>query len=94
MDASRWRRICTSFHKDSQDFCSVIAACARRLGTDFVDPSALTAFASCLIPLDKRPGVCPIGVCEVLRRIIGKGIMAVIKKDVMKAAGPLQICAG
>ena len=95
MDACGWRRLCTSFHEDSQDFCSATTACARRLCTDFVDPSALTAFVSCrLIPLNKRPGVRPIGVCEVLRRIIGKGIMAVIKKDVMKAAGPLQLCAG
>ena len=36
----------------------------------------------------------PIGVGEVLRRIIGKAIMSVAILDVQKAAGPLQLCAG
>ena len=53
-----------------------------------------------LIPLDKgmtnegEPGVRPIGVGEVLRRIVGKCLMGVIKDDVMEAAGPLQTCTG
>ena len=36
----------------------------------------------------------PIGVREVLRRIIGKAVMEVVKMDVMKAAGGVQLCAG
>ena len=47
-----------------------------------------------LIPLDKCPGVKPIGVGEVPRRIIGKAILRVVDSDVEEAAGPLQICAG
>ena len=36
----------------------------------------------------------PIGICEVVRRIIGKAILVVTKQDVLDAAGPFQLCAG
>ena len=44
--------------------------------------------ASQLIRLNKPPGVRPTGIGEVLRRIIGKPIMSVVKKEVVQAAGP------
>ena len=47
-----------------------------------------------MIPLDKRPGFRPIGVGEVLRRIAGKVVMILLKKNVLQAAGSLQICGG
>jgi len=50
-----------------------------------------------LIPLDKGEGaVRPIGVGEVIRRIIGKCqcVMNVSKGDVVEASGSLQLCAG
>ena len=57
--------------------------------------SLLEAFISCrLIPLDKNPGIRPIGVGEVLRRIIGKTVSAFFKEELKQAAGPLQVCAG
>ena len=46
------------------------------------------------MPLDKNPGVRPIGVCETVRRIIGKAIMTVAGPAVQEVAGPLQLCAG
>ena len=48
---------------------------------------ALTA--SPLIPLNKNPGVRPIGIGEVLRQIAGKVVMYVAKKDVKDAAESL-----
>ena len=88
--------MCTSFDRESQDLCSAIAAAtARRLSTEHVDPSYLRSFVACrLIPLDKKLGVCPIGVCEVVRRIIGKALMKIIGNEVFQATGPLQLCAG
>ena len=64
--------------------------------TEYADPSSLEALvASRLIPLDKGGGaVRPIGVGEVVRRVISKCVMKVVKPDVMDASGPLQVCAG
>ena len=57
--------------------------------------TSLEAYTACrLIPLDKNPGVRPIGVGEVLRRIIGKAILSVIKPEILSSAGNLQLCAG
>ena len=47
-----------------------------------------------LIPLNKNPGLRPIGVEEVLRRISGKLVMMISKQDVMRGAGSLQVCDG
>src|SRR6516164_4105203 len=46
------------------------------------------------IAIDKCPGIRPVGVGEIMRRVIGKAIMSVTAKDVQKAVGPLQLCAG
>ena len=50
--------------------------------------------ANKLIPLDKNPVLRPIGVGEVLRRISGKVVMMLCKKNVTKAAASLQLSAG
>ena len=45
--------------------------------------------------LNKMPtGIRPIGIGEVLRRIIGKAIRWEIKEDIIESAGCLQVCAG
>ena len=70
LDSDTWRRIlCSkSFNKCSGDACDAIARMCRRLCTEYVDPSTINALMACrLIPLDKNPGVRPIGIGEVLR---------------------------
>ena len=47
-----------------------------------------------LIPLNKNPGVRPIGIGKVPRRIIAKVVLKTVSDDVQSAAGPLQTCAG
>lgn len=84
-----------SFKTVSDELCNAVADVARRLATERVDPLGIKALLNNrLIPLDKNPGVRPIGIGETLRRIIGKAAMTVLKKDVMYAAGVTQVCAG
>ena len=67
----------------------------RRIASKYIDPASLQAYVACrLIPLDKWPGVRPIGIGEVVRRIIGRAILTVTSKTIEQAAGSLQLCAG
>ena len=95
MDALTWRRLCTAFGEKSNELCSAIAAFAKRICTTYVDPSSLMAYTSCrLVPLDKCPGVRPIGIGEVVRRKVGKAVMKVVKRNIQEAICSIQLCAG
>ena len=95
IDAAGWKRLLSSFHKYSSDLCEAVGLFCRRICTSYVDPIGLKRFfASHLIALDKQPGVCPIGVGEVIRRICGKAILRVLSFNIQEVAGRLQLCAG
>ena len=97
LDATSWKRLCTSFKGTSADLCDSLAATstARRICTRYVDPSGPTAFVACrLIALNKCPGVRPRGIGETARRVIGQAIAKVLSDDIQKATAPLQLCAG
>jgi hypothetical protein len=94
-DAHLWSRMLWSFGDASMRLCDAMATFAKRLCTEYLDPSSLEAFlANRLIPLNKDPGVRPVGIGEIPRRIIGKAIMQILKKDIMEAVGSTQQCAG
>ena len=62
--------------------------------TDLVETHTIEAFLSSrLIPLDKNPGLRPIEVGEVSRRIAGSYCFS-SEDDVIKCTGTLQVCAG
>lgn len=68
---------------------------AKRLCTAYVSPCAISPLLACrLIALDKCPGVRPIGIGEMARRIIAKAVLVIVRGDVQDAAGSLQLCAG
>ena len=102
MDAEGWRRIlCSSmFGTTNGDLRKALAEmikrlCIEELPCDSNNTTSVEAFIACrMIPLNKNPGLRPIGVGEVLRRIAGKAIMRISKNDVMRSVGPLQLCAG
>ena len=98
VDANGFRRLlaCKSFKKSGTDLCNAVAVMARKLCTEYVDPTSIEAvLSSRLIPLDKGEGaVRPIGVGEVLRRIMGKCVTKIIKLNVIDASGSIQVCTG
>ena len=68
---------------------------ARRLSTSYLDADTLQPFIACrLVPLDKKPGVRPVGIGEVLRGIVGKAVMSIVQRDMVSATAPMQVCAG
>ena len=95
IDACGWRRMCTSFGSASDDLCRSLADFARRICSETVLDHYLSTYVACrLVPLDKSPGVRPIGICEVVRRIVGKAALQVVGACVQRAAGTTQLCAG
>ena len=96
MDADGWRCILISgkFGNVGEEPQKSIAKMAEIL-CQGRSANYLAAFLACrLIPLDKQPGVGAIGIGEVLRQVIGKIVMKLLRKDILKAAGSLQLCAG
>ena len=103
IDADGWRRIlCSkSYGNASVNLCQGIADLTKKLCRENIHPDSLHEFVGCrLIPLNKgddkfgNPGVRPIGIGEILRRLVGKVVVNTIRKDIIEAAGPLQTCAG
>ena len=102
LDAKQWRRILCSKHYKSEgkDLREELACFARKIAKDILDPTTLEPYTACrLIPLDKAPGekefqIRPIGVGEVLRRIVGKTIAWALSEDIQEAAGSLQVSTG
>ena len=62
LDAQAWRCMCSSFKSASIDLCAALANVGNRIATIPVHPDGLSAFVACLIPIDKCPGVRPIGI--------------------------------
>ena len=91
MDAELYRRILCSknFKAEGKVLREEIAVFARNLLKIAYHPSWLEGYTSCrLIPLDKNPGIRPIGVGEVLRRIIGKKCFWIFEGRDQRDSGP------
>ena len=99
LDSDNWRRILISknYGSHGKDLRTAIAKMTQKLCTQKVEinkegrTNHLEVYSAWhLILLDKNPGVRPIGVSEVLRRIIGKVIIDTISPEILKSAGPLS----
>ena len=67
----------------------------KNLLTKSFDNDLLESFTACkLLALDKNPGIRPIGVGEVIRRIIGKALVFGLKRDLKEYSSPLQVSSG
>ena len=95
MDADGWRKILTSrvYGDTGRDLRSAYANVIKKMCVETINDGSLEALlASRLVPLDKQPGLRPIGVGEVLRRIAGKVVMSVTREDVIKSSSKSQMC--
>ena len=97
-DSEDWKTILTSrqFGTSCGNLCDAVAEVAKVLCTeDRTGNDGMSAFIACrLIPLDKDPGLRPIGIGEVLRRIVGKVVVHVLKGELVESAAELQMCVG
>ena len=99
LDADGWRRILTSasFGMHSVNLCDAVARMTRKICCEdglWRDDSLESLLACRLIPLDKCPGLRPIAIGEVLRRIVGKAVIRIMKPRIMESVGDLQMCGG
>ena len=97
MSSELWSRMLCSkaFTKEGDDLSFSLARLTRRLCTELVDPTTISSLLACrLIGLNKNPGVRPIGIGEVLRRIIGRTVTQHLRSEIIQSAGPLQLAAG
>ena len=95
MNADGWRKILASevYGNKGNDLRRAFANSIKIMCREEITDNSLEAFmASRLIPLDKNPGLRPIGVGEVLRRIAGKIVMSITREDVVKASSKAQMC--
>lgn len=79
VDATEFKRIldCKSFKSSSTSLFDALVTMTRKLCTEYINPHTIEPLVACrLIPLDKGEGaVRPIGVGEVLRRIMAKCVI-------------------
>ena len=78
LDGDGWRRILTSNSSrvESSDLFNAVAKVTKVLCYEVQQNNSLEPLLECrLIPLNKNPGLRPIGIGEILRRIIGKTSM-------------------
>ena len=90
MDADDCKRILGSrkYEKASDDLREAIANMTKLLCIEDIQitskegsnkTSSIEALIACrLIPLNKNPGLRPIGIGEILKRIIGKVVMTYV----------------
>ena len=80
-----------NFKTIQQNLCNAIARLAQHLSTSSTNSQPLKELLACrLIPLDKKPAVRPIGIGEILHRIIGKCAMLTLKVDIEGSVDGLQ----
>ena len=72
-----------------------ISRVTKKILTEKCTPTIIESLIECrLIPLGKNPGLRPIDVDEILRRITGKVLVSAMKEDITSSVGSLQVCAG
>ena len=92
LDADDWRRLLSAFGQAATNLCKLVAKFAKRLVKSIMPPDDLIAYNGCrLVALDKCPGLRPIGIGEVMRRITERLIVDCIRQDLTSLGGNMQL---
>ena len=93
--ASHWQDFLLRYGAHSAKLRDAVAELARHLANSIVEWSDIRALMSSrLIALDKCPGVRPIAIGEIPRRILCKVIAMATRDDVTDLCGVDQLCSG
>jgi hypothetical protein len=83
------------FGAESEGLRAELAAWAEWLANSHPPFAAYRAMMACrLVALDKQPGVRPVGIGEIYRRLLAKLVLAVAGDQATTACGSLNLCAG
>ena len=97
-DNDNWQRILgsTVFGNHSSELRKSLARMTKKLCYQKLSclESLKVLLASHLITLSESSGVRPIGIGELLQRMISEAVMSVVKKEVAQTTDSLQVCAG
>ncbi len=93
--SSHWRSFLLRYGAHSARLRDAVAVLIMMMANGVVEwPWIRAMMSSRLIALDKNPGVRPIGVGEVLRRLMGKVMVLCTGADVQDECGADQLCSG
>ena len=71
LDANEWRRVLIQFGQQSIEISKTIAKIVKKLATKELNSELTESYNACrLKPLEKKPGVRPIGIGEIFCRLI------------------------
>jgi hypothetical protein len=94
-DAVDLRNWLLRFGAESEHLRDALASITEWLANDSPPWAAYRGLMACrLIALDKSPGVRPVGIGEVYRRLMAKCLLEVVGHQATAAAGNLNLCAG
>ena len=95
VDAVALRNWALRFGTVSEALRTELAAWVNWLGNTSPPFAAYRAMMACrLVALDKCPGVRPVGIGEIFRRLFAKCVMKTVGPQATAACGSVNLCAG
>jgi len=95
VDAVDLRNWLLRFGAESEALRAELAVLTNLLANEHPPWAAYRALMAChLVALDKQPGVCPVGIGEIYRRLMAKCVLAAAGQRAAAACGNLNLCAG
>lgn len=94
-DAVDLRNWLLRYHGNSAALRAEMAALTTWIAASNPPWAAIRALMACrLVALDKQPGVRPVGIGEVYRRLMAKCVLRVTGDHATQACGNFNLCAG